>query len=138
MARFAVPSVRAWVRDRRDAVVRELEAAAAVRGEAQRLKSEWEQRLGKLESEIGAMRAQAQQDIERERERILAAARASADAMLRDAQRLAAAEAKQLEAQLRADVARKAVALAEERVRAQWSNDDQQRLISDFLKQVQP
>ena len=70
-------------------------------------------------------------------ERILAEARAAAAALLRDAQRLAAAEGKQLEAQLRAEAARKAVALATDKIRQQWGSDDQQRMVAEFIRHVQ-
>ena len=135
--RFAVPGGRAWVAGRRDAVVRELEEAATLRGEAQRLKSEWEARVAKLDEEIATLRAEARAEIERDRERVLAAARAAADKLKRDAERIALAEARQLESQLRGDVAHKAVALAEQRLRAGWSAEDQDGSIAEFLRRVQ-
>lgn len=138
MARFAVPSVKTWVRERREQIVRDLEAAATARGEALRLKAEWEARMAKLDDEIAALRAEARDDIERERQRILAAANASAANVRRDAERIAAAEAQQLAAQLQAEVARKAISLAENTIRSQWTGQDQERLVSDFLKHVQP
>ncbi|HYD50400.1 MAG TPA: ATP synthase F0 subunit B [Terriglobales bacterium] len=136
LRRLALPPIRSWVAERRELVVRELEEATAIRGEAERMKAEWQRRLANLDDEIELMRAQAKQDIERERERILAAAHAAAAALQRDAQRLAAAEGKQLEAQLRAEAARKAVGIAEERIRREWNDADQRRLVSEFLTQV--
>ncbi len=138
LARFLVPSIRSWVAERRELIVRELEAAATLRAEAQRLKAECDSRLAKLKDEIEQMRAEARRDAERERDRILEAARATAANIQRDAQRLAAAEAKQLEAKLRAETARRAVDLAEEKIKSSWTADDQQRLISEFLTRVRP
>lgn len=136
LARFVMPAVRQWVRDRRDLVVNDLRDAAAAKVEAERLKAEWEARLADLQHSTAELRAQAQRDTERERERILAAARAAADAIRKDAERAAAYELRRTQAQLRAELVRQAVSLAEEATRAQWTAADQQRFIADFLKQV--
>ena len=138
LARFVMPAVREWVRDRRDQVINDLRDAAAAKTEAERLKAEWEARLADLQREITALRAQAQRDAERERERILAAAHAAADAIRKDAERAAAYELRRTQAQLRVELVRQAVSLAEEAIRAQWTVADQQRFITDFLKQVGP
>ena len=136
LARFVMPAVRQWVRDRRDLVVNDLRDAAAATVEAERLKAEWEARLAALQDTTAELRAQAQRDAERERERILAAARAAADAIRKDAERAAAYELRRTQAQLRAELVRQAISLAEEATRAQWTAADQQRFITDFLKQV--
>jgi len=136
LARFVMPAVREWVRDRRDLVVNDLRDAAAAKAEAERLKAEWEARLADLQQATAELRAQAQRDAERERERILAAAHAAADAIRKDAERAAAYELRRTQAQLRAELVRQAVSLAEEATRAQWTAADQQRFIADFLKQV--
>lgn len=137
LARFAAPAVSTWVRNRRDEVMRDLEEAAKLRGEAQRLKDEWETRIAGLEGEIATLRKQAQEDIVRERERILASARANAEKMKRDAERIANAEARHLELQLRGEAVRKAISIAEDKIRSDWSAQDQDRSVADFLQQVQ-
>ncbi len=136
LARFALPTVRTLVKDRRAGVVKELEDAAAAKAEAERLRTEWEARLADLQGTTAEMRAQAQRDAERERERSLAAARAAAETIRRDAERAAAYELRRTQEQLRTELVRQAVRLAEESTRAQWSAADQQRFVADFLKQV--
>jgi F-type H+-transporting ATPase subunit b len=136
LARFVMPAVRAWVSDRRDQVLNDLKQAAAAKEDAARLKAEWEARLAALERTTAELRAQAQRDAEQERERILAAARAAADAIRKDAERAAAYELRRTQQQLRAELVRQAVRLAEEATRAQWTAADQQRFITDFLEQV--
>src|SRR5262245_45754702 len=59
LGRYVLPSVRTWVRERGQRVVDELQAAATAKAEAERLKAEWEARLGQLDREIEALRAQA-------------------------------------------------------------------------------
>jgi F-type H+-transporting ATPase subunit b len=134
--RYAVPAVRLWVRTRRNLIVTELEEAAAARGEALRLKAEWEERIAKLGETIRQMRDQARQDAERERERILADAHRFAEAIHRDAERTIAAEVRTMRAELRAKVVREAVRLAEEQVRQKWTPADQERFVSEFVRQV--
>jgi F-type H+-transporting ATPase subunit b len=136
LARFVMPAVRQWVHQRRDQIVNDLADAAAAKAAAERLRAEWEARLADLERTTAELRAQAQQDAERERERILAAARAAADAIRKDAERAAAYEIRRTQQQLRAELVRQAVSLAEDATRAQWTAADQQRFIADFLKQV--
>jgi F-type H+-transporting ATPase subunit b len=138
MARYAFPPVRDWVRDRRDHVVRALEEAARARAEAEELQAQWAARLAQIERTIEEMQSQARLDAERERERILAAARNTAEAIRRDAERAAAYEVRRMQQALRAELVRQATRLAEEATRAQWSAADQQRFVAEFLKQVGP
>ena len=137
MRRYAMPHVRAWVKDRHDRIVRDLNAADEARAEATRLKAEWERRLAELEGSIAGMRAQAAQDAQRERDRILAEARKTAERIQRDAEQSAAAEVRQIRAELRAELARNAMQLAEKNVRERWTDADQQRSVADFIQQVQ-
>jgi F-type H+-transporting ATPase subunit b len=138
LARFVLPPVRNWVAERRNRVVRELEEAAAAKAEAVKLRAEWEQRLAEFSKTVEEMRAHARRDAELERDRILEAARKTAETIRRDAERAAAYEVRRTQEQLRAELVRQAVRLAEETTRAQWSAADQQRFVAEFLKQVQP
>ena len=135
---LSLPVVRDFVRDRHARILRDLNAADEARAEALRLKAEWEQRLAHLEESIAGMRDQARQDAERERERILADARRTAERIQRDAEQAAAAELRQIRAELRVELARQAMQQAEKTVRERWTDADQQRFVADFLKQVQP
>ena len=136
LARFAMPTVRNWVRGRRARVVTALDEAAVALAEAKRLRGEWEARLAQFDAEMAALRDQARHDAERERERILEAAQRTAASIRRDAERAAAYELRRTQQQLRAELVRRAVQLAEEDTRARWSSADQQRAVADFLKQV--
>jgi F-type H+-transporting ATPase subunit b len=135
--RFMMPAVRTWVADRRSRVVEALEQAATAKAEAERLRAEWQVRLSELERTAAEMRAQARRDAERERDRILATAHHLADTIRRDAERTAAYETRRIQDQLRAELVRAAVQLAEEQTRAGWTAADQQRFVAEFLKQVQ-
>jgi F-type H+-transporting ATPase subunit b len=136
IARYAMPQVRRFVRQRRDQVVQALQEAAAAKAEALELRTQWEQRLAQFEQEVQAMQARARQDAEQERERILAAAGKAAESIRRDAERTAAYEIRRTQEQVRAELVRQAVELAADAARTQLTPADQQRFVADFLKQV--
>jgi F-type H+-transporting ATPase subunit b len=134
--RYAVPAIRAWVRERHDRVVRNLTEAAAAKAEAERLRQEWENKLARLDETIRSMREQARADTERERDRILAAAHKTAETIRRDAERAAAYEVRRAQQQLRAELVQEALRLAEDGARRQWSAQDQSRSVDEFVRQV--
>jgi len=136
LARFAWPAVRTLVRERRENVVRAIDAATTAKAEALRLKSEWETRLAQFNQSLENMRQEARRDAERERERLLSAARRTADAIRRDAEMAAAYELRRTQEMLRVELVRQAVLLAEEAARRRLTPDDQQRFVAEFLKQV--
>ncbi len=137
LSRFALPGVRYRVRGRRERVVQALEQAAAAKKEAERLRAEWEQRLAEFDATVAEMRAQARRDSERDRDRILDAARKTAEAIRRDAELAAAYELRRTQEQLRAELVRQALHLAEAAARTQLTAADQERFVAEFLKQVQ-
>lgn len=138
LARFALPAVRDFVRNRHRQVVEALEAAAAAKAAALKLQAEWESRLAQFERSVAEMRAQARQDAERDRERILAAAHKTAAAIRKDAELAAAYEGRRTQEQVRAGLVREALRLAEDAARTRLTEEDQQRFVTEFVKQVAP
>jgi F-type H+-transporting ATPase subunit b len=136
LSRFAMPQIRLWVRERRQYVVTALDEAAAAKREAERLRAEWEQRLASFENEVEQLRAQARRDAERERDRILASARKTAETIQRDAERAAAYEQRRAREELRDKIVRQAIVLAEKQTHERWTTTDQDRSVAEFVKQV--
>jgi F-type H+-transporting ATPase subunit b len=136
IAHYALPVARDWVRARHDRIVEELRAAAKARSDAEQLKAQWDARLQALEQEIAQIRAAAAADGARERERILAAARKTAESIRADARRAADQEVRRAQADLRDAGAREAVALATQLMRERLTPADQDRFVSEFLTQV--
>ena len=136
LVRFAWPSIRAWLVERHTTIVRTLAEAERAKREAEQLKQEWERRLDGLQAEIEEMRQKASADIARERDRVLAAAQRTAEGIRRDADRAAEQQVLAGQAQLRDEVARRALALATERARTDLTPADHDRFIGDFLQQV--
>lgn len=136
IVRFAWPAIRAWLVERHTTIVRTLADAETAKREAEQLKQEWQRRLDGLQAEIDAMRQKASADIAREREQLLAAAQRTAEGIRRDADRVAEQQLRAAQAQLRDEVARRALALATERARTDLTAADHDRFIGDFLQQV--
>ena len=136
IVRYAWPSIRGWVEDRRSRIVEELDKAERARRDAEQLKQEWQERLARLTTDIEVMRAQARAEIGRERDQILAAAQQAAAAIQRDAQRAAEQELRSAQEQLRQELARQAYTIATERIRQELSAADHERFIADFLQRV--
>ena len=137
IARFVMPAVRGWLRERHQRIVGDLEAAAKAKAEALRLRDDWQRRIDQLGETAAKMRTQARLDAERERDRILAAAHKSAETIRKDAERTAAYQIRRTEEQLRAELAKAALQQVEEQVRSKWTAEDQTRFVADFLAQVQ-
>jgi F-type H+-transporting ATPase subunit b len=137
LARYVLPAGRDLVRERRTRVTTSIEAAANAKADAERLRDEWAVRLRGLEREIERLRGEALADAERERERILAAARATADAIRRDAERTSAQAVRQAIERLRAELVRQSTQLAVVDLRENWTADDQAASVTAFLSQVQ-
>lgn len=137
IARWVMPGIRRAVRDRRDTIVAALEEAERAKAAAERMRQEWQERLAQLEHLATELRGQAVADAERDRERILAAAHKTAEAIRRDAERAAAYEVRRTQQLLRAELVRRALSVAEGETRTKWTAGDQQRSIDEFLAQVQ-
>lgn len=137
LARYVWPQVRLWLRERHTAVVKELEAAAEARREAEQLRAEWQRRLQQVNDEIARLREHVAADLARERERILEQARKTAEAIRKDAERTVAAEMRRLEQEVRQELVQHAISIAREIVRRHWSSVDQQRQVEAFVQQVQ-
>ena len=136
IGRFVMPGIRRAVRDRRDTIVAALEEAERAKAAAERMRQEWHERLAQLEHLAAELRGQAIADAERDRERILAAALKTAAAIRRDAERAAAYELRRTQQELRAELVRRALGVAEDKTRRTWTAGDQQRSIDEFLGQV--
>lgn len=136
LARYVWPQVRLWLRERHAAVVQELQAAQEARRQAEELRTQWQQRLAGLDREIAQMREQLEADLARERDRVLEQARLAAEALRKDAERTVAAELRRVTEELRAEMVQRAVAVASEILRRQWSAADQERILEQFEREV--
>lgn len=130
------PTVRNWLSERRTMVRTALEQAERARREAEGLRAEWQRRMDALAGELETMLQQARADIAVERDRILATARATAEAITRDAERTAENELRQAREQLRAELAAAALAIAERQAPVRFGPADQVRFVDQFVAEV--
>ena len=74
LRKFAMPFIKEALHKRKEAVVQALNEAKLSQEEAEKVRREYEEKLAGLEAEREAMRAQALESAQREKERILAEA----------------------------------------------------------------
>lgn len=119
--------------DRAASIVKELEQAKRDKQEAQNRLQELEARLGRLDQEVAAIRAEAERDSAREAERIKQTAAADAEKIRQTAQREIEGAMKSARTELRAFVADQSVALAEGIIRREIRRDDNTRMVNKFI-----
>ena len=137
LRRGAWPALRNWVAERRAAVAAALAEAERAKREAEALRAEWQRRVEQMGVELEAMLKQARAGIAVERDQILAAARRAAEAIRRDAERTAENEIRSAQEALRAEVAAQALAIAERLAAQRLTAADQQRFVSEFVRQLE-
>jgi F-type H+-transporting ATPase subunit b len=104
--------------------------------EAQKQLAETKQKLSQLDAEVERIMAEYVQMGEAARVRILDEARASADKLQEQAKKNIENEFKNAKQQLKADMADQAVAMAEELIRKNIQDQDQERIIDEYLEKV--
>lgn len=121
---------------RREAIRRELMRAREERAAAVAKLEEVEARLARLDSEVGALRAQARREAEEERSRI---ERATAEEMRRlreQSQREIEGAGKAARQELREYAAEQSVRLAEDLIRRDMREEDDARLMGDYVESL--
>ena len=105
--------------------------------EAERELEEVESRFKMLDQEIQRLQQTITEKGERERDKIIADAKQTAEYMLEKARLEAAFSTQQARSQLRREVVDEAVKLAEENIRKAIDKRDQERLVDEYLKDLQ-
>jgi len=137
MYRFARTPLRDLLSGRRREVVAGMAEAARLKEEAERLKREYEAKSAQLDQARADLIAEVRAIAEADRERALTEAHEAADRMRRDADRTAQSDLERAREDLRAEAARLAQELATDEVRRRLTDQDRQRLLSEFLVRVQ-
>ncbi len=121
-------------RSRSESIRKTMEEAQSASADAGRRLTEIEGRLAKLDSEIAAMRSQAQAEAAGEEQRIKAAAEEDARKIVKSAGQEVEAAARLAHRELRAYAAELAVSLAEKRIQVDARTD--QALVDSFVGQL--
>ena len=136
LVKFAFPLVRDFLRSRRDEVVSTISQASAKKQAAEALVNEYRAKLAGLETEVQSILASLRQEGERERNRVVSEAQATAVKIKEDASFLAEQEVKMARQKLREEMAELAAATARQLVERNLSSADQSRLADDFIQTI--
>lgn len=121
---------------RRDKIQADLQEARAARAEAEAKYQEATLKLQKAADEMENIRLSIQQEGELERDKIIANARKSAEKIRADAEKMAARDIERAREGLRREASHLAIVLAGELIRKNVTTEDQERFVSEYLKNV--
>lgn len=133
---FISKPVKNALRERRESISRELEEARRARDEAEAKFAEYDEKLDKAEAEIERIASDLKKEGERERDKIIAAAREQAEKIKQEAEKSAAFEVARARAELQQEAARLAVDLAEELLKKNINEKDQKNMVDEYMKKV--
>ena len=133
---FDFPGLKVILSTRAQSIIAARDEAARQREETAALLIASEERLGKIDDEVGALVEVARVDGERERERAEVDAKEQAQRVPEIAERELQSERLTAQRQLRAFVADLAVGMARRTLEEHLSADDQDRLIRDYLSRL--
>ncbi len=133
---FSYPGLKVIFVERAAAIIAARDLAAEHRQHATQMLADSEQRLAKIEGEVGALVAEAGRDADREAERAREEGKTQAREIHQLAQREITNERVAAHRQLRGFVANLAVNLAEKSLAEHLTADDQDRLIREYLSHL--
>jgi F-type H+-transporting ATPase subunit b len=136
LVKFVGPKLRQFLAERRAALTKTLDEAAALKAQAEARARDYRERLARADAEIERLRAQYRADAEAERARTLAEAEQAADRIRRAAEQTAEQELAKARVALREEAARLATELAEQTVRRELTPADQARLVQEFVTRL--
>jgi len=128
--------LRARTAVKHDSIKSELDKAKAARKEAETVLADVRGKLDGLDKTVAEVLAEAKSRAEGDRTRILAAAEQEATRIRAAARASAEREAESRRRQLEAEIVDRAVARAEELVRARIDMVDQKRMVDEFVGQI--
>jgi F-type H+-transporting ATPase subunit b len=112
--------------------------AQEARRHAEARAAEVDRRLASLDTEIAALKAEAQSEVQAETERLARHATAEIDKIRRHADQEIVFAGKAARTELKRYSAQLAVSLAEQRIRARMTPETQQALIRGFVRDLEP
>lgn len=136
MVRFTKAPLGDFLTGRRRELVEAMSAAARAKEEAEQLKSEYEAKAAQLDETRKNLIDELKEMASKDRERILAEAKATTERMQRDAELRAESELKAAKRELRAETARLAAEMAEADLRGKLDASVRGRLLGEFLEGV--
>lgn len=136
LAYFVTKPIRKGLAGRREGIDKELTEARSAKEEAEAKFAEYDRKLSDASAEIDEIYAAIKREGELEREKILANAREMAEKIKAEAEKSAAYEVSRARSELRREATRMAVEIAEELVKKNFTDEDQSRLVDEYMKKV--
>lgn len=121
---------------RRAGIEKTLQEAVAAKEAAEKKFAEYSQRLDQANKEIEVMSANMKREGELEKERIIAEANQAATRIKAQAEAAAAQEVLKAKDELRAEAAKLAVELAEQKIKQNIAKGDQDKLVGEYISKV--
>jgi len=121
---------------RRTGIERTLKEAVEAKEAAEKKFQEYSVRLDQANKEIEGISANMKREGELEKERIIAEARIAADRIKAQAESAAAQEVLKAKGELRAEAARLAVEIAEQKIVKNITKGDQDKLVGEYISKV--
>lgn len=133
---FASKPVAAGLNSRRESISARKDELEDQKVKAQKMYSEYESKLSKIDGEVKSIIESAVAQGEKEKEQIVADAERMAEDIKRKAESSIQNAAHEAQKNLRVEIAEKAVAIAEDLVKKSLKPEDQDKLIEDYLAKV--
>ncbi len=136
--RFAGGPISQAMRDRSDGIRGQIEESEARLREAEAELAELRERLARSEEDSRALVASVAEQAQAERVRNVERARQSAERIREEARRVADAEIVRARQALREEASELATSIAQELLRERLTDEDDRRLLADFVERAQP
>ncbi len=138
LGKYGSPAARKLAQERHDQIKTSLDDAAKLRDAAKAKLAEYESRIAGLDAEIKLIVDDIRASAEADKARILAAAKAQAEALKKDSELRIAAEILTARAELTREVTVAAAVATEKLLRDKVTADDQSKLVGTFIAGVAP
>ena len=136
LAYFVTKPLRKGLAGRREGIEKELAEARKAQEEAEARFAEYDRKLNEATGEIESIYAEIRHEGELEREKILANARQMAEKIKSEAQKTASHEVSRARAELQREATRMAVAIAEDLLKKNFTPQDHDRLVNEYMQKV--
>ena len=133
---FKKADVKGNLAARRENIEKTLQEAIAAKEAAEKKFAEYSQRLDAANKEIEVISANMKREGELEKERIIAEAKEAAARIKAQAEAAAEQEVLKAKDELRAEAARLAVELAEQKIKQNIAKGDQDKLVGEYISKV--
>lgn len=137
LGKYGWPVARKLAEERHDSIKTALDEAAKLRDQAQKKLTEYEARIKNVDDEVKKIVDDIRASAEADKVRILETAQRQAAQMKKDAETRIAAEIEFARAQLAKEVAAAAAGATEKLLREKVTGDDQSKLVSTFIGNVE-